>query len=75
MPRQGDTSVILAKRLQQCDMFDDIYATVSSKEESLNYTTYPQPRRIAFIVVHSQGYKLDGVRVATLIHYPLKYLI
>jgi hypothetical protein len=60
------------KWLQQCDTFDDIYVKVSSKEEILNGTAYPQPRRIAFGVVQSQGYHLYGVPVAKLFHYSLR---
>jgi hypothetical protein len=46
LPRQDDTAETLAKSLQLCDMFGDIYITVSSKDERLNET-------ITFGVVHS----------------------
>jgi hypothetical protein len=51
LPRKGYTAETLVKSLQQCDMSDDIYVTMSSTKERLNDTTiYPQPRRIKYVV-------------------------
>jgi hypothetical protein len=68
IPQIGETAATLVKRIQQSGMFDDIYVTVTSKEETLNDKSDPQSRRIAFGVVHSQGFQLDGVTVAKLFH-------
>jgi hypothetical protein len=37
----------------------------------LNASTYPQPRRRVYGVIHSEIFSVDGISVANLYHYPI----
>jgi hypothetical protein len=72
IPNEKDTAEALAATLDQLDMFDGIYVHAKKEKERLNATTYPQPRRRIYGVIHYEIFVLDGQSVAILYHYPIK---
>jgi hypothetical protein len=54
---------------QARDLFDEIYVHVKKDKESLNASTYPQPRRHVYGFIHSENFTVDGKYVANLHHY------
>jgi hypothetical protein len=71
IPNEKDTAEDLAATLDKLDMFDEIYVHVKKDQERLNDSTYPQPRRCVYGVIHSKKIAIDGKYVANLYHYPI----
>jgi hypothetical protein len=61
----------LAATFDKLDMFDEIYFHVKNDQERLNASTYPQPRRRVYGVIHSENFSADGRSVSNLYHYPI----
>ena len=56
LPRNDDTPELLAQRISQCALFDELEALTAGgqcgkKRTRLNETTYSQPRRVSWSVV------------------------
>jgi hypothetical protein len=59
----------LAAIFDKLDMFDEIYVQGKKYQERLNASTYPQPRRRVYGVIHSELFSVDVRSVANLYHY------
>jgi hypothetical protein len=53
LPEEKDTIKYLAATLEKLDMFDKMYVHVKKEEGRLNATTYSQPVRHIYGVIHS----------------------
>jgi hypothetical protein len=71
IPAKKDMAEALAAIFDKLDMFDEIYVHVQKDRERLNASTYPQPRRRVYGVIHSENFSVDGTSVANLYHYPI----
>jgi hypothetical protein len=71
IPAKKDVAEALAATFDKLDMFDEIYVHVKKDKERLNASTYPQPRRRVYGVIHSEKLSVDGASVANLYHYPI----
>jgi hypothetical protein len=65
----------LSATLDKLDMFDEIYVYVKKDKERLNASTYSQPRRHVYGVIHSENFAVDGKYIAYLYHYPINNII
>jgi hypothetical protein len=61
----------LAATFDKLDMFDKIYVHVKKDRERLNASTYPQPMRLVYGVIHSENFLVDGTSVNNLYQYPI----
>jgi hypothetical protein len=68
---EKDTAQALAATLNKLGMFDEIYVHIKKDQERLNSTTYPQPRRCIYGVIHSENFAVDGQSVGNLYNYPI----
>jgi hypothetical protein len=71
IPAETDMDEALAATFDKLYMFDEIYVHVKKDQERLNASTYPQPRRRVYGVIHSPNLSVDGRSVANLYHYPI----
>jgi hypothetical protein len=74
LDKKDETLQTLTSRLENIDMFNEIYVHVGKEEERLSASTYP-PRKRIYGTVHSENFQLDGCSVANLYHYPINNLI
>jgi hypothetical protein len=66
LPKKDDTTESLANRLENIEMFDEMYVHVGKEEERLNASTYPQLRRCTYGVVHTEKFQVGCCSVANL---------
>jgi hypothetical protein len=71
MPKEKDTAEALAATLDKLYMLDKIYVHVKKDQEMLNASSYTQPRRRVYGVIHCENYAVDGTSVPNLYHYPI----
>jgi hypothetical protein len=56
IPAEKDMAEDLATIFDRLDMFDKIYVHVKKDQERLNASTYPQPSRRVYGVIHSENF-------------------
>jgi hypothetical protein len=71
IPNEKDMAEALAAILYKLEMFDEMYVHVKKDKERLNASTYPQPRRRVYGVIHSENFTVDEKSIADLYHYPI----
>jgi hypothetical protein len=71
IPAKKNVAEALAATFYKLDMFDEVYVHVKKDQEILNASTYPQPRRRVYGVIHSENFMVDGTSVANLYHFPI----
>jgi hypothetical protein len=71
IPAKKDAAEALAATFDKLNMFDEIHVHVKKDQERLNASTYPQPMRRVYGVIHSENFSVDGTSVANLYHYPI----
>jgi hypothetical protein len=48
-----------------------MYVHIKKDRERFNASTYPQPRRRVYWVIHSENFLVDGTSVPNIYHYPI----
>jgi hypothetical protein len=71
IPAEKDVAESLAATFDKLDMFDEIFVHVEKEQERLNASTYPQPRRRVYQVIHSENFSVDGKSLSNLYQYPI----
>jgi hypothetical protein len=66
IPDEKYTAEALDATLYKLDIFDESYVHANKYQERLNATTYPQPRRRIYGVIHSENVAVDDQSVVNL---------
>jgi hypothetical protein len=75
IPGKTDSAESLFAKFDKLDMFDEIFVHVKKDQERLNASSYQQPRRRVYGVIHSENLSVDGTSVANLYPYPINSCI